>query len=59
MVGVDQARQQHVLAGIEDLLAGACRLLAEAQHFNDQAVLQHQAATGVEGIAGEDGQGIF
>jgi hypothetical protein len=34
-------------------------LLAGTEHFDDQTVLQHQAATGIETVGGENGEGIF
>jgi hypothetical protein len=48
-----------MLAGIEDLSTGRGRLLAGGEHFDDQTVLQHQAATGIEAIGSEDREGIF
>ncbi|MNF58377.1 hypothetical protein D3C84_399290 [compost metagenome] len=59
VVGVDQPRQDHVLAGIEDLCAGSGRLLALLEYFDDHAVLQHQAATGIEVVGREDGERVF
>jgi hypothetical protein len=58
-MGVDQARQDHMLAGIEHFIARRGRLLTDAKHFDDQTVLQHQAATGIETVGGENGEGIF
>jgi hypothetical protein len=34
-------------------------LLAGAEHFDDQTVLQHQTATGIERVGRENGEGIF
>jgi hypothetical protein len=59
VMGVDQSRQDHMLAGIEDVSAGRGRLLASGEHFDDHAVLHHQAATGIEVIGSENGEGIF
>ncbi|MNQ90015.1 hypothetical protein D3C85_1053420 [compost metagenome] len=59
VMGVDQAGQHHMLTGIEDLCARAGGLLAEAEHFGDDAVFQHQAATGVQVVGGENGQGVL
>jgi hypothetical protein len=59
VVGIDQARQQHVLAGVEHLLAGLRRALAGGQHLFDQAIGDDQAASGVEVVGGEDRQGVF
>lgn len=58
VMGVDQPRQDHMLAGIEHL-ARCGRLLAGGEHFDDQAVLHNQAATGIEAIGSEDREGIF
>jgi hypothetical protein len=58
-MGVDQPRQDYMLAGIEDLSTGCARLLASGEHFDDQAILQHQTATGIECIGRENGEGIF
>jgi hypothetical protein len=33
--------------------------LTEAEHFDDHTVLQHQAATGIEVVGRENGEGIF
>ena len=43
----------------EDVVAGRGRLLANAEQFDDDTVLHHQAATGVEIIGGENGEGVF
>jgi len=59
VVGVDQPRQHYVLAGIEHLGAGLCRRLPLGQHFGDDTVLQHQAATGIEAIGSENREGVF
>ena len=59
VMGVDQPRQDHMLAGVEHLIARRGRLLAEAEHFDDHTVLQHQAATGIETVGRENGEGIF
>ncbi|WP_204265019.1 hypothetical protein, partial [Klebsiella aerogenes] len=58
VMGVDQPRQHHVPAGVE--LAGArlCGLLASAEQLDDAAVIDDQAAGGVETVGGEDGEGI-
>jgi hypothetical protein len=48
-----------MLASIEDLSTGRGRLLAGGEHFDDHAVLHHQAATGIEAIGSEDREGIF
>jgi hypothetical protein len=58
-MGVDQPRQDHMLAGIEYFVARRGGLLAEAKYFDDQTVLQHQAATGVEVVGCKNGEGIF
>jgi hypothetical protein len=34
-------------------------LLTGAKHFDDHAVLQHEAATGIEAVGRENGEGIF
>ncbi|MCY1436858.1 hypothetical protein D9M71_529960 [compost metagenome] len=59
VMGVDQARQDHMLAGIEHFIARCGRLLTGAEYFDDQTVLQHQAATGIETIGRENGEGIL
>ncbi|MCY1417885.1 hypothetical protein D9M71_334300 [compost metagenome] len=59
VMGVDQTRQYHVFTGIENLCTRAGGLLAEAEHFGDHAVFQHQAATGVQAVGSENGQGVF
>jgi hypothetical protein len=59
VMGVDQSRQDHMLASIEDLSTGRGRLLAGGEHFDEHAVLHHQAATGIEAIGSEDREGIF
>ena len=59
VVGVDQPRQHHMLAGIEHLGARLCRRLPLGQHFGDDTVLQHQAATGIEAIGSENREGVF
>jgi hypothetical protein len=33
--------------------------LAEGEYFNDHAVLQHQAATGIESIGSENRERVF
>ncbi|MNO96914.1 hypothetical protein D3C76_886050 [compost metagenome] len=58
VVGVDQAGRQHVPAGVEGLFAGAGRLLAGGDQFDDAAVLDDDAAAGVEVVGGEDGERI-
>jgi hypothetical protein len=47
VMGVDQAGQDHMLAGIEYVFTGCGRLLAGGEQFNDHAVLHNQAATGI------------
>jgi hypothetical protein len=48
-----------MLAGIEYFIARRAGLLAEAKYFDDQTVLQHQAATGIEVVGCKNGEGIF
>jgi len=48
-----------MLAGIEHLGAGLCRRLPLGQHFGDDTVLQHKAATGIEAIGSENREGVF
>ncbi len=59
VVGIDQARQHHVLAGIEDVLARGAGALAARQKFTDAAILDDQAATGIAAVGREDGKGGF
>ncbi|MNO00463.1 hypothetical protein D3C81_2203590 [compost metagenome] len=47
-----------MLAGVEGLFAGAGRLLAGGDQFDDAAVLDDDAAAGVEVVGGEDGERI-
>ncbi len=46
MMGVDQARQHHMLAGVEGLHVGRRRRRARRHQFDDAAVLHHDAALG-------------
>lgn len=48
-----------MLASVENLSTGCCWLLPLLEHFDDNAVLQHQAATGVELVGREDGERVF
>jgi hypothetical protein len=59
VMGVDQPRQDHMLAGVENVSTGRGRLLADGEHFNDHTVLHNQTATGIEAIGSEDSEGIF
>ncbi|MCY1183654.1 hypothetical protein D9M73_242930 [compost metagenome] len=58
VVGVDQAGRQHMLAGVEYLFAGSAGLLAGGDQLDDATVLHDEAATGVEAVGSEDGEGI-
>jgi hypothetical protein len=58
-MGVDQAGQDDMLTGIEHFIAWRGRLLTDAEYFNDHAVLQHKAATGIEVVGGKNGEGVF
>ncbi|MNN33318.1 hypothetical protein D3C81_1470730 [compost metagenome] len=59
VVGVDQARCDHMLAGIEHLVARLARAFAEGKKLGDAAVFDDQPATGVGAVGGEDGEGGF
>ncbi|MNH03275.1 hypothetical protein D3C79_625330 [compost metagenome] len=59
VVGVDKSGQHHMLAGVKDLSTGAGRALAKAEYLLDTAVFNDQAATGVEAVGSEDGEGVF
>src|SRR5213083_1886341 len=59
VMGVDHAWQQHMFAGIEDLIARLCRRLARGKHFNDHTALHHQTASGIEVVGSEHSKGIF
>ncbi|VVO45021.1 hypothetical protein PS723_06492 [Pseudomonas fluorescens] len=48
-----------MFASIEDLSTGCGGLLPGTEYFDDQTVLQHQAATGIERVGSENGQGGF
>ena len=52
MVGVDQAGDQHLFAGIIDLIMD--RDLTHGHQLGDPTALDHNAAIG--GLLGEDGQ---
>ncbi|MNO90020.1 hypothetical protein D3C76_815200 [compost metagenome] len=47
-----------MLAGIEHLLAGRARLLAGGDQLDDATVLHDEAATGIEAVGSEDGEGV-
>jgi hypothetical protein len=53
VVGVDQAREQDVAAGVERFRAGLRRLLPGSEDFLDFSGGDHHAARGVEAVAGE------
>jgi hypothetical protein len=59
MVSVDQARQDHMLAGIEHFIARRRRLLTGSEDFDDDTVLHDKTATGIKLVGGENGEGIF
>ena len=59
VMGVDQPRQQHMLARIKDVIARAGGVLPDTEQFNDALAFEHQAASGIKGVGGEHGQGIF
>ena len=59
VVGIDKARQHHMVAGIEQLIARPGRLLACRQHLAYQAVFNHQPAAAIDRFGGKGGKGVF
>jgi hypothetical protein len=57
VVGVDQPGSTHAREH-RTPLRRAARVLSQGQHFDDHTVLQHQAATGIEAIGSENGEGF-
>src|SRR5690606_138862 len=59
MMGVDQPRQRHVLAGVEGAVDGRGGRLAGSEQFGNHAVFDNQPAGSVLIIGSEDGEGSF
>ena len=48
-----------MFAGIENVIARLGRVLPDTEQLNDTFAFEHEAATGIKGVGGEYGQGVF